>query len=949
MSRAFLEKVAEYIHSGYKDNAEKLCVVLPNKRGALFLKRYLAKEFKKTSWLPAIISSEEFISELSGVTVPDEIDLVCHLYESYRQCYGEGAEAFDSFAKWGQLILQDFNEIDRYLVDPTQIYENLKDIKVIENWSLGEEKLTEHQTAYLRFMNSLGAIYQHYKNFLLSKGWAYQGLAYREASRKSADSTVPDKYHKVLLCGFNALNAAEISIFKTLLSNGKAEIIWDADNYYLKDEKQEAGMFMRRNLQLFTQKDPLFISEGLSSAKKIEVISVPKQVGQAQVIKQALTKMLGSGIEPSKIAVVLANEKLLWPVLHQLPEEVNQVNITMEYPIRYTSTYSLLEILIQLQINFSRQKRKHKTIYHKDLEVILRHPDFRLFCRKFKINANRILEVLTTRNLSFIGEMQLKELFGESFTDLKPLLTESNSVQTFCETLQAFISSLAEDLKDSKTSQSVLQLEYVYILKKNFNRLREVISIYGYFNDLPAFRQLFTQLVGSASAPFIGEPLAGLQLMGVLETRTLDFSHVIFVNVNEGVLPSGKSINSFIPNDLKRAFGLPSYTEKDAVYAYHFYRLLQRAEEVVITFDSETDTFGKGEKSRFITQLQLEMPRVNPNVKIVESVATYAELPKTTGNVISIGKNAGTLDNILRKATGSGKYESLSPSALITFKECGLKFYMRYGVKLKETQEVEESAEANTFGSILHLSLETLYKNLAGSVLLAETLELEKKRIDEVVHSSFLSFFGENAPVGKSLLQEEVIKVYVRKLVDHDIRFIGKLNKENSYLTLTALEQEYSATLMINVRGGQQAMFLRGKADRIDSYQGLVRIIDYKSSVKDSDRFIFDGFEKLFHDKNYDKQLQLLLYAWLIFKNTDTAPEKLLPCIVPFKVFGDPRIITGSDKKRFVFSNEFFSEFEQALAEFIGGIFNEELPFAQTDDKKVCEYCSYNVVCNFHP
>lgn len=933
----------------YKDNLEQLCIILPNKRGALFLKNYLAQTYGKTIWLPTIISAEELITELSGLKTLEEIDLICYLYDSYKICYGAEAENFDSFAKWGQLILQDFNEIDRYLADSEQLYENLKDIKVLENWSLGAETLSEYQTNYLKFMNSLGAIYKHFSNFLVSKNWAYQGLAYKYAVQNFDTNTYPDHFHKMLFCGFNALNAAELNIFNKLYLQKKADILWDADNYYLSDNNQEAGLFLRNNFNLFQQKEPSFIGEHFKEEKEIKIISVPKQIGQAQVVKQSIQKFIDNKIPLDKVAVVLANEKLLWPVLQQLPADVQYVNITMEYPLRYTSTYSLIEQLLQLQISFSKQNRQHKTIYHKDLVALLRQPVFAsyLTSKNTGLSITKIIDQLTQRNISFVSSKILFELFNSN-TEQLLLLQPIQSVKIICDQFLALLQNIKElFIAQPQNNPSSLELEYLQIIIKNFNRLTEIIQKYPHFNDMLALKQLFNQVIGSDSAPFIGEPLRGLQIMGVLETRTLDFDHIIFVNVNEGVLPSGKTVNSFIPNDLKRAFGLPLYLEKDAIYAYHFYRLLQRAKDVIITYDSETDTFGKGEKSRFVTQLQLEMQVTHPNIKITEEVALYPEFPSELENVISIIKDDEILAPIYQKAISNEPFGALSPSGLITFKECALKFYFRYSAKLKETKEVEESAEANTFGSILHLSLENLYKDFTGTILNAGQLKEKLKIVESTVHNSFTSFFDNPEIVGKGILQKEVIKVYVEKLIKNDITFINKLQKENHYLTLSNLEQEFSAPIEINIKGAPTTIYIKGKIDRIDSYQGKVRIIDFKSSIKASDKFGFVSFDELFLNIDYNKQFQLMMYAWLLYKNKFCAPEQMQPCIIPFKNFLEEPKYIAKDKHPLVFTNEFLNDFENELRRFIEVIFDKDKPFSQTTNEDIHEFCPFNTICNF--
>jgi len=924
---------------------------LPNKRGALFLKNHLAQTFGKTIWLPTIISAEELITELSELRTLEEIDLVCHLYESYKVCYGANAEPFDSFAKWGQLILQDFNEIDRYLADSEQLYENLKDIKVIENWSLGEEKLSEYQTNYLQFMNSLGAIYKHFSAFLLSNKWAYQGLAYKYAVLNQDENTFIQQFDKLVFCGFNALNAAELKIFHKLFEQKKADLIWDADTYYLNSLNQEAGLFLRNNFNLFKEREPFFIQDNFKEKKEIKIISVPKQIGQAQVVKQTLQHLIDREIPLDKVAVVLANEKLLWPVLQQLPAAIEHVNITMEYPLRYTSTYGFIELLIHIQINFDKQKKAYKTIYHNDLIGLFRQPLFSYYvkAKRISLNVSSIINQVAARNLSFVSQKNLQQLLGEDYEALQVLLQPAKSIMDFCTLIQEILkTSIAYFSEQQSSNQNNLELEYLQIILKNFNRLNDILVRYPHFSDIQSFKQLYTQVVGNSTAPFIGEPLRGLQIMGVLETRTLDFDHIILVNVNEGVLPSGKTINSFIPNDLKRAFGLPLYLEKDAIYAYHFYRLLQKAKDITITYDSETDTFGKGEKSRFVTQLQLEMKNYNPEITIVEEVASYKDFPEELPNTITIQKNEEVLRSILNKASNNDVFGGLSPSGLISYKDCPLKFYFRYGAHLKETKEVEESAEANTFGSILHLSLEKLYKDFTGKIIASADLGEKLKLADEAVNESFISFFDNNEPFGKSILQQEVIKVYVKKLVKNDIKFINALQTQNHFLTLLSLEKDFSAPLEVNVNGKNTTLYMKGKIDRVDSFRGQVRITDYKSSVKDADKFVFDGFEKLFHDKNYNKQFQLFIYAWLLYKNQAASPEKLMPCIVPFKVFlEEPKYILGLDKKPFIFNASFFIEFENELKQFIGSIFDRTIPFLQTDDEKTHEYCPYNTICNF--
>lgn len=899
--------------------------------------------------MPPIITAEELVAELSGLSSIDEIELICNLYESYVKVYGAGAESFDSFIKWGNLILQDFNEIDRYLADANQLYTNLKDIKVIENWSLGAEELSTHQKNYLHFMASLGQIYEHFTNGLIEAKKGYQGLMYRKAVENIKAHAYIERSSLFLFCGFNAFNESELQITRYLKNQGKAEFLWDADHYYLDDPSQEAGHFLRTNFKYLDIKEPLEVNTHLSEEKTIEVITVPKQIGQAQVVKQSLEKLLSAGITMDRVALVLANEKLLWPVLQLLPNDIEHVNITMEYPLRYTTTYSLLDLILSIQVNLARQQRKQKQIYHNEFLKLLRHPLYNelLLQEKSTNTSAHILKELKRRNLSFINRTQLIELFGNDSSLCVRLLFEQDSVQ-----LSALILQVLQVLGDNfqtkvSNAQSRLELEYLHVLRKHFNRLSSLLERYPYFGEVQSYRQLFTQIVGSATAPFIGEPLRGLQIMGVLETRTLDFDHLIIVNVNEGVLPSGKTSSSFIPNDLKRAFGLPLYLEKDAIYAYHFYRLLQRANSVVITCDSDTDAFGKGEQSRFVTQLQFELAKKD-NIHFSQAVAVYENMPLKTQSELEIDKTDEVLSPLLKKALSNDEFSGLSPSALIMYKECSLRFYLRYGAGLKEQEKIEESAESSTLGSILHWCLETLYTPSLNKPLTKQFLQLAKQSIAATVEQGFKENFGQRINTGKLALQQEVVKVYVEKLIDLDLSKVKELESENSVITLLALEQELSASIAVAINGKTETVYIKGKADRIDQIKNEVRIVDYKSSIKQGDSFTFNGIDLLFSNPQYNKQLQLLLYAWMYSKTHGAGTSALAPCIIPFKKFGKTHYITDkASKKNIELSTAFFDEFESALANFISGIFDKNLSFSQTDVEEHHTFCAYNSICGF--
>lgn len=943
----FLHLVARDIYENYQDSTASLCVVLPNKRGALYLRQHLAKVFNKTIWLPAIISAEDLVAELSGLSGIDQIDLICELYESYVKVLGDKAEPFDAFVKWGNLMLQDFNEADRYLVDTKALYQNLKEIREIENWSLSAELLTPTQQDYILFMSQMGSIYEEFKAKLISKKIAYQGLQYRKAVEQYADSEYLRKFSDILFCGFNALNKAETIIFSDLIRQKKARILWDADRYYLEQEDYEAGLFLRKNFKIPALKNSSFISDDFKDIPKhIEIVAVPKQVGQAHVAAEQLKNWIVKGCSLDKTAIVLADESLLFPLLSLLPQEVKHVNITMEYPVRLTPAYDLAESLIQLHYSVQKQGASGQ-FYFQDVLRVLHNIFFAKYFHLYSkhVSIQDVIQKIIQKNYVWISVSLLEELFQDDFEFIKSLFFPWPDSRVGISAMEMLWKSFSEYEDEILLS---VEKEYVFVFKKYFNRLKSLIEEHPFLNSISTLRSLFRQIVGAATVPFIGEPLRGLQIMGVLETRTLDFEQVMVLGVNEGVLPSGKSINSFIPNDLKRFHQMPLYGDKDAIYAYHFYRLLQRSQQILITYNTETDKFGSGEKSRFITQLQFELKKYQPNTYIEEKITTVSEVPATGKIPITISKTNNSMLPIWNKLTVKGEFNGLSPSALINYKECPLRFYFRYGAGIKETEEIEETAESNTMGSILHESLEALYTPYISKVLKPEDIEACLAQKNKVVDEKFSHYFShQESRFGKNYLMLQVLYVYVEKLLKLDLALMK--NKNGHVLTLMALEKKMEAELEVRANGEVFKININGTADRIDRYGNTVRIIDYKSSTKPDDKFVFENFESLFTDPKYNKMLQLFIYAWLAVKNNLVKVEDLSPMIIPFKKFEEPKVIfqgKGKDKIPLQFTDELLSDFETFLSEYISRILNKDIPFTQTEENKTCQYCAYRSICN---
>ncbi len=948
----FLKLVAEYIHEHHQTETDSLCIILPNKRGALYLKQHLASVFKKTIWLPTIISAEDLVSQLSGLEQADSVDLICDLYVAYCAVLKDKAEPFDAFAKWGNLMLQDFNEADRYLVDTNALYQNLKEIKEIENWSLSANELTPTQKDYIHFMHQMGLIYTEFTKNLLQKKQGYQGLMYRKAHENFKTSDSINKYSHIIIAGFNALNKVETIIFSELVKRKKASILYDIDSYYFENKEYEAGLFLRKNFTNTWLQSKSFIANNFKDiTKTIDIVAVPHKIGQAQVVAHQLSKWIAEGKSLTKTAVILADESLLFPIINQLPKEVEHVNITMEYPLRFTPIYDLTENLIS--IHHSVSKNNSSSFYYVDVFKILQNSLFVKYYNSFNPSNNlqTVIQKIIDKNYVWLNINTLEDLFESNFTPIKPLFinwkSSINGVEAISQILSFFNETENEQLKLTTIDQ-----EYLHVFTKYFNRLQSLVNTHAYLNSLLTLKSLFKQIIGAATVPFIGEPLKGLQIMGVLETRTLDFENIILLGINEGVLPSGKSTNSFIPNDLKRYFEMPLYGDKDAVYAYHFYRILQKASSVLITYNTEQSLLGSGEKSRFITQLQFELEKYNPQHIITEKMLSGDKLPASISNHISITKTPSNLDLIIKKLTTNDTYNGLSPSALITYKDCSLRFFFRYGAGIKETTDVEENAEANTQGSILHESLEALFTPYIGKVLKAEDIAQCKAKSEATVNTVFQNYFSQKeSSFGKNFLQKKVVNEYVKKLLNNDLSLIKQSKTTNNLLSIINLEVLLQTSLMVNINGKDTPIYMKGSADRIDKLGNTIRVIDYKSSIKTSDKFTFVDFEKLFTDSNYNKMLQLFIYAWLVVKNNMAKPEELLPCIIPFKKFEDnPRFISENtkDKAPLVFTHELLQEFEACLITEIETILNPAINFTQTEDVKKCEYCAYASICNIN-
>lgn len=955
--QSFLEKLVQHLCSKYGDSIGELCIVLPNRRAGLFLKTHLSKQLDQTFWAPEIYATEDFVALLAELEIADSTTLLFELYETVKSKSKNEVDSFDEFSKWGQILLTDLNEIDRYLVDGEQLFGNLKDIKELEAWSLNsEEGLTDFQKQYLNFWQSLGDYYFDFSKRLLDKHQAYQGLAYKIVAGNVEERVNKHPWKKIIFAGFNALNKAEEQIIEKLLNSGKAEIIWDTDAYYINDVRQEAGTFFRKyqeSLKYGKDKN-LVIEENLLSTekKKITIIGAAKNVAQAKIAGNLVADLQNQNESLQTTALVLADENLLFPVLHSLPENLQDINVTMGYPLKNTPLAGYFDLLFNLHINAIKlnQGKAKYSFYHKDLLNLLSHPYTSLLIQTEKATSQHsikpVINAIQNRNIVFAALSTVENIIVEKQAELldilKPILnywTEpSNAIICVYYIIETLKNSIIAQQDSDTSNKANLELEYLFAFTKINKRIQALQLDYpSSIGDLKTLQTVFKQIVRSTTLPFYGEPLMGLQVMGMLETRTLDFENVILLSCNEDILPSGKTVNSFIPFELKRYFGLPTYSDKDAIFAYHFYRLLQRASTIYLLYNTENDALGSGEKSRFLTQLIHELPKVNKQVVIEEKLLNIPVTMGDSENVIRIQKTKVILEKLkVKAATG------FSPSLLNTYRNCSLQFYFQAIAGLKEADEVEETIGADTLGNSIHEVLEKMYQPFVGKTIGVADIKEMKQELEALTIATFEKEYSKTEiSYGKNFLTVKVALKFLSNFLNSETKNIGRSENEGKPIIIKALEQQLETTITI----GNQTVKLHGKADRIDSIGAINRFVDYKTGKAEDKELKLTEWEELKSDPLLAKSFQLLMYAWMYQKMNPIITDNMVSGIITFRELsaGLKTVkINGDDKLDISVLNMFEEQLKNILSE----IFDPETEFSQTIDIDNCKFCAFKGICD---
>ena len=934
----FVDHIAEYLRQSELP-LEQMTIIVPSDRMRRFLNSALFRAYKKPILAPEIKTIDRWVKDNTDLPIIDRTRVLLELYKVHTsKSTSEDEDSFDEFLSWGEMLLNDFNDIDRYLVDPSQLFKNLMDVKEIEQWSFNSEReLTEGQKRFMAFWDKLPDYYSELNARLEKKGVIYAGAAYRQlTSNIDRLTTHKREKRKYLFVGFNALSAAELNLMKQLTNMGRAEVIFDADVFYLDQKHHEAGRFIRKNLRELELK-PSIPNRLASKPMKVELVACAQNTGQVKVMTSELAKM--SQDEVNKTLLLLADESLINPTLKNLPESVSKANISLGIPLRSTSLRTWVELIFDIQENFSRFNTT--AFYHADILGLFRHPYLVKSVSNEEQKAIRKEEERIIRNNRvFVKPQSLQE--KTSF--ILELLAVNWSgywviaIQNFRK-LNAFLfSSMAKEDQLERAA-----IEHFDSALRDF----ENIAIQGLPEmSLRSFRHLFDQHWTRKSVAYHGNPETGLQVMGLLETRGLDFDNVICLGMNEGKLPPTNPIQTFIPMDLRRYFGLPLPRDKQGLFAHHFYRLLHEAKNVLITYSVAENDMGISEPSRYVIQLEKELFRSNPNIELTKKI--YAVNTGSERAPVSVAKNEAVRRNMADLLS-----VSVSASMLKTYLTCPLDFYYKYVLKFEEAQEVKEEIEYSTFGTFIHDALEILYEPFARldkngdeidrphRQLTSFDVEKMLKDYPVILKELFLKHFNgdENAFMkGKNYLSFKMAMQLTERFLKAEINFISGLEEP---LYIEALEAKFDHTIELKIAGKNQPVRFRGTIDRVDKIGEQYRIIDYKSGKvgRDDVRFmskVQEGEDIYYRSIERKHVLQLIQYAYLFKENTGKVAQS---AIISFVSGGFVPFILDTGKK---YSYEdVIAQFPEVMNMLFDQMMDIEIPFKHIDRGKYtfCNYC----------
>lgn len=943
----FLKLVAEDLYKRFNGELHDIAIVFPNKRAGLFFNEYLLQCCGRPMWSPKYITISELFRQSSNAVIGDSIMLVSKLYKEYK-AHTHSNENIDSFYYWGELMIKDFDDIDKNLVDAKRIFSNIKDLRLIGSTvsSLEEEQAqaieqffnnfrpheeSELKKRFLQIWEVIGDIYDSFKTKLRNEGMAYEGMLYRDIIENGNKIELP--YKKYIFVGFNALNKVESKLFGIIKEQDKALFYWDYDNTYIEDKHHEAGHFMRTNLKHFPNALPEEHFKNIAS-KKINIVSTSTDSIQLRYA----AKWIETNIEEKEVetAVILCDESKLESVYHIIPPNVKERNITMGFPLSHTPVYDLVRLLVNLQtVGYDKE---HATFSQSAVHDILNHPYIISNCPQAAIIDKNIIE----KRIFFppLAMLQTDTLLATIFTR-----REDNTL--WIASIGDVIYQIASNMQlpnsgaNEKESIDIYRELYLEALLKVFTQTQRFVDLLGeeeLILQQNTLGSLFMRVLSSSSIPFHGEPVIGMQIMGLLETRNLDFKNIIFISANEGNMPKKSSENSFVPYNLRRAFGLTLSEHRDSIYAYNFYRLLQRAENITIVYNSNTDSNTKGECSRYILQLMAD--------GLCDKKITLSTKNKCLRPMQYSIKKSNEMIDILRRRydiSFNDKAAALSPSALNSYLKCPLLFFYRYVMNLKTLEEYSADIKHNDFGNIFHKASELFYGKEERFIERSDLMPYIEKDallyqfVDKAFKEEF--FRNDDKPTynGEQFINREVIHRFLKRLVKMDaahapFRYLG--SEKDIYFTLEIPNGDSSMTLRIG-----------GRVDRMDIKNDTLEIIDYKTGgQEDSPKDLAQVFA--LEGKNMGYIFQVLLYSIAALESGKA--KKVSPSLLYIHRSSSmqrPDYVVTMNKEPITDANILREEFKILLKEKISEIFNPKIPFTPTCEESRCLWCDFKKLC----
>ena len=958
--KPFLYQIASLFYTTYKAQISRFVFVFPNQRTGLFFQKYLSEVSPKPLFSPTILTINDLFVQLSGKQTADRISMLFKLYKIYLYHSGS-TETFDEFLYWGEMLLNDFDDVDKYMADARMLFTNVTDLREIENdfsflspeqiaairtfWSSFYPKGdSPNQTEFLAVWKTLYTLYNEFRETLAAENKGYEGMIFREVVEQLEQNTCRDlPYEKIVFVGLNALSVAEERFLIQLQKRGIADFYWDYASPKVKDRNNKASYFVERNLRQFPSQLVLEQDSEVTSETKIDVIGIPSGIGQAKHVYNILNDLCKEGDmdaeEALRTAVILPDEHLLIPVLNAIPEQIKRINVTMGYPLAGTPIASLMEFILALQKNV-RYVNRQPTFYFRDVLPILNH---RYVTVTSPVIITQLVKDIVENNKIHIAYTELNKtpLLSILFTPITTVESFSDYLIQVLQVLNKMMTNKTEEEEEEETTQRTndIEQEFIFHYFATVNRMKEVIQEANIEMKIETYFRLLKRMTETITIPFKGEPLSGLQIMGVLETRALDFDRIIILSMNEGIFPLKKAANSFIPYNLRRGFGLPTYEHQDSVWAYHFYRLIYRANHISLLYDTRNNGLQTGEVSRFVHQLRYHYEEPIQNKLIVYNVASS----KTPA--LQINKTEAVMAQLATYQQGGKRM--ISASAINTYLDCPLKFYFSVLEGLQEEKEVSETIESDVFGSILHKVMEVLYKPLCGKLVTADLLKIirqDKITLSATINQAFAEVFFKTDTVrpltGQNYLIGEMIRKYVEKIIERDSKLTPFYYLES--------ERKIKKTITLT---DKREIQLKGIIDRVDKVGNTIRIIDYKSG---SGTTLFSTIENLFNKEEKERSkavMQVFLYAWMY--GVTSAENTLQPGIYYMRsLFShtfNPGIFQRTEKRgkneQVLDFADYYTEFEAGLRNCLDEIFGKETPFVQTKNTKNCSYCPFKTIC----